>query len=168
VSTPDDRLAKDPAANARSAPGPAQDKRTNRFNKVARRVLASPVHPLLSKRLMLIRVTGRKTGTVYTTPVAYAADGGHLLIAAGGRWRHNLTAEPEVTVVLRGKTLRYHASVIRDDDYEAQLATMATLNPTWARFTAIALGPDGRPTPAAIAEARAHGLMLVTLAPIRP
>lgn len=168
MSTSDDRLAKDPAAIDRHASGPAKTRSTNRFNKVARRVLTSPVHPLLSKRLMLISVTGRKTGTVYTTPVAYAADGGHLLIAAGGRWRNNLTAEPEVTVVLRGKTLRYRASVTRDDDYEAQLATMAALNPTWARYTAIALGPDRRPTREAIDEARARGLMLVTLTPIRP
>jgi deazaflavin-dependent oxidoreductase (nitroreductase family) len=168
VSTPYDQPAQDPAAIARYAPDPAEVKKANRFNKVARRVLASPLHPLLSRRLMLISVTGRKTGTIYTTPVAYTADGGHLLIAAGGRWRHNLAAQPEVTVVLRGKTLHYRASVTSDDDYEAQVATMATLNPTWARYTAIELGPDGQPTRASIARARARGLMLVTLAPSQP
>jgi deazaflavin-dependent oxidoreductase (nitroreductase family) len=140
VSTPNDRSAHDPAA--RYAPDPAEARRVSRFNKVAR-VLTSPLHPLLSRRLMLISVTGRKTGAIYTTPVAYAADGGHLLIAAGGRWRHNLATEPEVTVVLRGETVHYRASVTRDDEYEAQLATMAVLNPTWARYTAIELGPDG-------------------------
>jgi deazaflavin-dependent oxidoreductase (nitroreductase family) len=166
---PDHRPAKLPDSGAPHAPGAAELQRGNRFNKIARLILTSPLHRLLSKRLILISVTGRKTGTIYTTPVAYAADGGKLLIAAGGSWRHNLTAQPDVTVLLRGKTLRYHASVVRDGHcYQALLAKMAALNPTWARYTAIELGPGGQPTSAAVAEARARGLALATLTPIRP
>jgi deazaflavin-dependent oxidoreductase (nitroreductase family) len=85
-------------------------RRVNRVNKVARQILRSPLHRVLSKRLMLISVTGRKTGKIYTTPVAYAQDGDHLLIAAGGRWRENLSARPQVTVVLRGRSSSYRAS----------------------------------------------------------
>jgi deazaflavin-dependent oxidoreductase (nitroreductase family) len=168
VSTPNHQSAQDPAATARYADDGPQVQQTNKFNKVARFLLSSPLHPLLSKKLLLISVTGRKTGAIYTTPIAYAQQDTHLLIAAGGRWRLNLAARPEVTVRLRGKNRRYRASITRDEDYDAQLSTMGSLNPTWAKYTEIELGSDGRPTLAAIASARARKIMLVTLAPVQP
>jgi deazaflavin-dependent oxidoreductase (nitroreductase family) len=158
------------AIRAPYAPGSAEMRRVNRFNKVARRILRSPLHRVLSKRLMLISVTGRKTGKIYTTPVAYAQDGDHLLIAAGGRWRENLSARPRVTVVLRGRSSSYRASAVRGDQdfYQARLAQMATLNPAWARYSGLELDSNGQPTSAAIAQARARGLILVTLEPTQP
>lgn len=161
--------ASTPASQEPYTPGSPTMRRVNRFNKVARRILRSPLHRVLSKRLMLISVTGRKTGKIYTTPVAYAQDGDHLLIAAGGRWRENLSARPQVTVVLRGRPSSYRASVVRSDqDYQGRLVQMATLNPAWARYSGVELDANGQPTSAAIAQARARGLMLVTLAPMQP
>jgi hypothetical protein len=41
-------------------------------------VLHSPFYGLLSNGMMLITITGRKTGTKYTTPVGYYRDGEYL------------------------------------------------------------------------------------------
>lgn len=57
--------------------------------------------------LLLITVTGAKTGRRYTHPLAYTRDGDRLVIVAskGGAptnpaWYHNLLAHPEATVEL--------------------------------------------------------------------
>jgi deazaflavin-dependent oxidoreductase (nitroreductase family) len=116
---------------------------------------------------MLISVTGRKTERTYTTPVAYVEDAGQLLIAAGGRWRENLKSRPDVRVVLRGKSLSYRASIVSDErEYGRHLDRMATLNPTWARYSGLELSSDGRPTGTATERARARGLTLVKLQPV--
>ena len=61
------------------APGSARLRNVRRFNKIARVILNSPLHRVLSERLMLIRFLGRTSGRTYTTPIAYVNDGGQLL-----------------------------------------------------------------------------------------
>lgn len=41
-------------------------------------VLRSPFHGMLSNGMMLITITGRKTGKTYTTPVGYYVEGDTL------------------------------------------------------------------------------------------
>ena len=60
------------------------------FNPVARLVLQTPLHPLMSGRMMLLSFTGRKTGRTYTTPVSYVREGNSLLVPGGGAWWRNL------------------------------------------------------------------------------
>jgi len=42
------------------------------------------------RRLMLLYLTGRKTGRRYRQPVSYIRDGDTLLTPGGGRWKLNL------------------------------------------------------------------------------
>ena len=56
------------------------------FNPVARFLLATPFHSLMSGRLMLLSFTGRKTGRLYTRPVSYVRVGDSLLVPGGGSW----------------------------------------------------------------------------------
>lgn len=55
-------------------------------------VLRSPLHGILSKGMMLITVTGRKTGKKYTLPVEYfEADGFLWIVTSRDRtWWRNL------------------------------------------------------------------------------
>src|SRR6266566_2085486 len=68
---------------------PVQDapppKNVIRFvNPVARAQLRSPMHRLLSEDLMLLTVTGRKTGRTYTSPVGrHESHDGTLVLSAG-------------------------------------------------------------------------------------
>lgn len=59
---------------------------------------------------LLLEHTGRKSGTRFTTPLLYLADGADLVIVAsqGGlaknpQWYPNLLAQPDTTVHLRGE-----------------------------------------------------------------
>ena len=77
-------------------------------------VLATPLHRIMSSRLMILRFTGRKTGRSYTTPVSYVLDGNSLLVPAGGAWRRNLEAGPRARVRLRGAWRTVTAEVVRE------------------------------------------------------
>ena len=66
-------------------------------------VLRSPFHRMLSNGMMLITVTGRKTGKLYTTPVGYYHEGGYLwVITSRDRiWWRNLQGSARVKLLLK-------------------------------------------------------------------
>ena len=68
-------------------------------------ILRSPLHGMLSNGMMLITVTGRKTGKKYTTPVGYYRENGDLwvLTSRDRTWWKNLKGGAEVSLLLRRK-----------------------------------------------------------------
>lgn len=52
-------------------------------NQIIRLVLRSPLHPLLSRQLALITVTGRRSGRQFTFPVGYQGKGNQVRINVG-------------------------------------------------------------------------------------
>ena len=66
-------------------------------------ILRSPFHGILSDGMMLITVTGRKTGKKYTTPVGYYRANGYLwVITSRDRtWWRNLEGGAEVSLLLQ-------------------------------------------------------------------
>ncbi len=68
-------------------------------------MLRSPLHGLLSKGMMLITVTGRKTGKPYTTPVGYFVDGDALWVMTNRErtWWRNVRNGADVGLLLRGE-----------------------------------------------------------------
>jgi deazaflavin-dependent oxidoreductase (nitroreductase family) len=69
-------------------------------------VLRSPFHGLLSNAIMLITITGRKTGRKYTMPVGYYRDAGGFLWVITSRdraWWKNLRGGAEVSLLVRRK-----------------------------------------------------------------
>src|SRR5512132_986721 len=57
----------------------------------------------LGKRLMLVYLTGRKSGRRYRQPISYVRDGDTLLTPGGGKWKLNLVESEPTHVRLRGK-----------------------------------------------------------------
>src|SRR5207249_2811443 len=49
-------------------------------NRVVKGILASPAHRMLSDRMLILTVTGRRTGKRRTFPVAYQQDGDTLTL----------------------------------------------------------------------------------------
>ena len=80
-------------------------------------ILRSPFHGMLSNGMMLITVTGRKTGKKYTTPVGYYEEGGYLwVITSRDRtWWKNLRGQAEVDLLLRRKPVKASAELELDD-----------------------------------------------------
>ncbi len=68
-------------------------------------VLRSPLHGMLSNGMMLITVTGRKTGKQYTTPVSYYEEGGYLWVVTSRNrtWWKNIPKDRNVKLLLKRK-----------------------------------------------------------------
>jgi deazaflavin-dependent oxidoreductase (nitroreductase family) len=142
-----------------AVPGPAVESRPpprallKIANPVVRAVLRSPLHGLLSKRLMVLTVTGRRSGQSYSLPVGrYDAGDGTLLVSAGGAWRHNLRGGADVRVTLDGRERRGHAVLLEDADQAAE-EFAALLNRVGPRPLGIKLHVARAPTAAEVKAA---------------
>ena len=84
-------------------------------NQLVALLLRSPMHRLISKDLLLLTLTGRKSGKKYTIPVGYGRQGDILALFTDHTWYKNLLAHPMVKVRLQGKERSGTAEVIRND-----------------------------------------------------
>jgi deazaflavin-dependent oxidoreductase (nitroreductase family) len=66
--------------------------------------------------ILLITVTGRKSGHAISTPVNYARDGDALLVTSktDRTWWKNVRGGAKVTLLINGKTYQADANVIED------------------------------------------------------
>jgi deazaflavin-dependent oxidoreductase (nitroreductase family) len=92
-------------------------------------------------RLLLLTTTGAKSGHPRTTPLAYSAEGDHLVIVAskGGAptnpdWYHNLLANPVVMVEVGSERFQARARVAEGEERERLFAHHAELMPGFAEY----------------------------------
>jgi F420H(2)-dependent quinone reductase len=124
-------------------------------NPVVRAVLRSPLHRLLSKNLMLLTVTGRRTGRTYTVPVGrHESKDGTFVLSASGNWRHNLIGGANVRLLLDGRERAAHAVLEEDPDRAAE-AFKTMLDDAGPRALAVKVNVDRAPTAAEIKPALA-------------
>ncbi len=83
-------------------------------NPVVRVLLGSPLHRGLDSSLLVLHVTGRKTGRHYDIPVSYADIDGRPTIVTTAAWRANLRGGADVDVTLRGCRRPMHALLTED------------------------------------------------------
>ena len=118
-------------------------------------VLRSPFHGLVSKNIMLITFTGRKSGKVYSTPVNYVRDGD--LITAFSQcnrtWWRNLRNGAQVTMRVKGRELKGIGESVEDKDaVAAGLLDYLRKVPTYAKYFQVTLDSDGQPNPEEVAR----------------
>lgn len=79
-------------------------------------VLRSPLHGMLSNGMMLLTVTGRRTGKTYTTPVGYYEAGGYfwVLTSRDRTWWKNLQGGAHVKLLLKRKLVTGYAETELD------------------------------------------------------
>ncbi len=107
-------------------------------NLPMRLILGLPFRTPLSGQLMLLRLTGRKSGKKYLQPVSYVPDGDTLLTPGGGRWKLNLKPGECVRVRLRGRDVLARPELIRDaNQIELLLRRMKEVNPRITSFVAV-------------------------------
>jgi deazaflavin-dependent oxidoreductase (nitroreductase family) len=133
-------------------------------NPLMKALLRSPLHGLLSKKLMLLTVTGRRTGRTYTLPVGrFESPGGGLVLSAGGSWRHNLHGGADVRIRLAGRDHSARA-VLEEDPARAAEVFKSILDRAGARALAVKVNVERSPTAAEIAPALSdRGIAYVTL-----
>ena len=91
-------------------------------------LLRSPFHVFMGG-MLLITVSGRKSGRAISTPVNYVRDGDTLLITskADRTWWNNVRGGAPVTLLLNGKTYQAEASRDRADRADRRTRTAALL-----------------------------------------
>jgi deazaflavin-dependent oxidoreductase (nitroreductase family) len=107
------------------------DRILHRFNPVIVGILRSPLHFLLSGAIMLVTVTGRRTGRRYTIPVGYRHAGERIdvLVSRARRknWWRNFETPSPVEIRVRGRALQGHARVVPQSAPEFREAVARTL-----------------------------------------
>lgn len=73
------------------------------MNPIMRGLLQSPLHGLAGKRMAVLRVYGRKSGTQYAIPVGQVDLNDETYVLTSARWRTNIGEETEVEVTSRGR-----------------------------------------------------------------
>ncbi len=127
-------------------------------------VLRSPLHGMLSNGMMLITITGRKTGKKYTTPVGYYEEGGFLwVITSRDRtWWKNLQGGATVNLLLKRKPVQGFADVDLDEkSVEARMYEYLRHVPQAAKPMKIRM-EHGEPNPQDIAST-ARGRLFIKI-----
>jgi len=148
--------------------GQAQTMRAqNVANAVVRTLLHTPgISRGVGKRLVIINVTGRKTGRRYSVPVAYTRHDGILLVGTPFGWARNMRTGEPVEIVLQGKRRQADVQVISDEaGVVAAYDVMCRDNRQFARFNRISIGADGTPDAGDLHHAWAAGARAFRLTP---
>ena len=87
-----------------------------RMNGLIVGLLRSPLHALVDPALMLVTVTGRKSGKRYTIPVGYQRDGERITVlvsrARTKKWWRNYREPGPIEVYTRGRSHHATATVV--------------------------------------------------------
>ena len=136
-------------------------------NSIVRTLLHTPgVSSGMGKRLLIINVTGRKTGKKYSVPVAYTRNEGALLVGTPFGWARNMRTGEPVEVILQGKRRQADVRVISDEDgVVAAYDVICRDNGQFAKFNNIGFGPDGAPKADDLHAAFASGARAYRLSP---
>jgi len=125
-------------------------------NPILTALLRSPLHAVMGDGTMLVSVTGRHSGRVYTTPVNFLRDGDTLTIISlrERTWWRNLRGGAEVGVHLRGQARRGRATMSEADaDVSRALGELLAVRPAHARYLGVSMRPDGTPNSEDLARA---------------
>ena len=99
-------------------------------------------HPM-DDRLILLYVTGRRSGEIRRVPVVHFADGDDMLIVAskGGapedpEWFRNLAADPRVWVRFRDDFFEARAEVLTPEERASAWGMLTSIAPSFADYQA--------------------------------
>jgi hypothetical protein len=138
-----------------------QARRMRIVNVPMRVLLRLPFATPLSRRLMLVFFTGRRTGKAYRQPVSYVRDGDTLLTPGGGNWKRNLSPDRPVRLRLEGREVKAVPELVRDPaEVERLLKKMMAVNARMTSFIPF-VGRDQRIDEAQMARAIQHGFCIV-------
>jgi F420H(2)-dependent quinone reductase len=120
--------------------------RNRLVNPVVRLLLRSPLHPVLSRSLMILSYQGRKTGRWRSLPCMYARDGQDLYVVSGQPdrkvWWRNMHQPTRVRLHLQGRDLEGIATA--SSDPEAVAAGLRPLSGPLPQDGQAPRGPAGR------------------------
>ncbi len=130
--------------------------------KAMKLVLRSPVHGMVSKTVLLITFTGRKSGKTYTTPVDYSQDGDQVYIFTHADWWKNLRNGAPVTLRIRGRELPGLAEPVAEDKQAVAAGLMSHLRkvPSDARYYGVTFDDHRNPRAEEVEQAAQTVVMI--------
>jgi hypothetical protein len=132
------------------------------INVPMRKILALPFPTPLSRRLMLVTLTGRRSGRTYRQPLSYVRSGSTLLTPGGGNWKHNLQAGRAETIRIGGRDITAEPEIVRDlDELDGLLSVMAAKSPSATRFIPIPRDASGHFDREKLDAAVRHGFRII-------
>lgn len=127
------------------------------LNPLVAALLRSPLHGLMSRDVLLITFTGRKSGRRYTTPVSYVRDGDSVrcFTSRSTAWWRNLQGGAPVSLRIAGEECRGQATAVVDEPDRVGEALQAFLErlPRDAVYYDVALDSHGKPKPGEVKRA---------------
>jgi hypothetical protein len=118
------------------------------FNPIMTWLLKSPLHGMISRGVMLISVTGRKSGRTISTPTNYLWDQNTLWVISwrDRKWWRNLRGGASVQVLLAGKSMKGCGQLIEEKQAVARsLFDYYQRRPKTAKHVGIGLDMAGLP-----------------------
>ena len=137
-------------------------------NRIVHALLRVPLlNRVVGRRLIVIEVVGRRSGTRYDVPVAYTRDGPDLMVGTPFAWGRNLRSGEPVTILLQGRRRSAAVTAITDEAGVTEAyATMARDNRQFAGFNQIGFDAAGAPLPDDLQLAWANGARAFRLRPL--
>ena len=135
------------------------------FNPMMIWLLKSHLYGFISKNMMLITVTGRKSGKQISTPTNFLRDGNTLWVISwrDRKWWKNLRGGAKVQVLLAGKSVEGRGQVIEEEKAVAQsLFDYYKKIPRVAKYVQIGLDAAGVPV-SADCERAAQKMVMVRI-----
>jgi deazaflavin-dependent oxidoreductase (nitroreductase family) len=133
-------------------------------NAVAKLLLNSPLHGLMSDSLTVIYYRGRKSGRQLATPVRYLRTdtGIRCTTTDHVQWWRNVEAAGEAELLVGGERGRYSAQILPRDPQATKhnLTEFLAVYPQDAVYQDIALKPDGSLNPDDL-DAASHKAVMV-------
>ena len=118
------------------------------FNPIIIWLLKSPFHRMISENMMLVSVTGRKSGKIISTPTNYLRDRNRLWVISwrDRRWWRNLRRGAVVRLLLAGKEIEGCGDAIEEPKAVAEsLFAYYQKIPKNAKYVQIGLDDLGCP-----------------------
>jgi len=136
-------------------------------NRLVRGLLRTPgIAQLMGRRLIVVHVTGRKSGRRYVIPVAYTREGDDLLTGSPFGWGRNLRTGESVPVRLRGRLRQAEVTVYSEEaDVVRLYDRMCRDNKVFASFNQVGFAADGDPKAEDLHAAWAAGARVFRFTP---
>jgi deazaflavin-dependent oxidoreductase (nitroreductase family) len=131
-------------------------------NSAMKFVLRSPMHGMVSKSILLITFTGRKSGKTYTTPVSYSQSDDQVTIFTHADWWKNLRSGASVTLRIQGRELQGLAEPVARDKQAVAAGLMAHLRkvPSDARYYGVTFDDHRNPSAGEVEKAAQTAVMI--------
>jgi hypothetical protein len=125
------------------------------INPTMNRLLRSPWHRVVSKRIMTVGYLGRKSGKHFNTPISYYRDGDRVYCFTNGAWQHNFKAQHSAQLRIAGRDYPAKGRVFQGDT-EKQVDIMSAYFkavPQDRKFYGVKCGADNTPIRSQVEQA---------------